>query len=238
MHRLLSMGMLLAFAICMAGCLNNSEVAVPSPSPPPSLSGNATLINLPDPRHDSDTSLEEALLLRRTVRSYTGEPLTPQELGQLLWAAQGITDARGRRTAPSAGALYPLEVRVVIGEVNGISPGIYRYIPQNNQLALLLKGDQRDELSAAALAQVSVRDAPASIVISAIPERTTVVYGDRGMNYIYMEAGHAAQNVYLQAVALDLGTVSVGSFDDDEVASVVGLVGSEIPLYIMPVGHR
>jgi SagB-type dehydrogenase family enzyme len=235
MHRLLSMGILLAFAICMAaGCLNTSEVTVPAPLPP----GNDTMINLPDPRHESDTSLEEALLLRRTIRSYTDEPLTPQELGQLLWAAQGITEAQGRRTAPSAGALYPLEVRVVIGNVNGISPGIYRYIPQNHQLALLLKGDLRDELSAAALRQISVQEAPASIIISAIPERTTVIYGDRGMNYIYMEAGHAAQNVYLQAVALDLGTVSVGSFDDEAVKSVVGLVGSEIPLYIMPVGHR
>jgi len=194
-------------------------------------------IALPQPRHDSDTSVEEALLKRRSVRDYGEKALTLPEVAQLLWAAQGVTDPTGKRTAPSAGALYPLEVYAVIGNVAGVSPGVYKYMPEPHELLKVLDGDQRGALSRAALGQESISRGAMDIVITAIYARTTGKYGERGIRYVHMEAGHAAQNVYLQAVALDLGTVTIGAFDDGDVKEVLSLPEDEEPLYIMPVGR-
>src|SRR5690606_12717475 len=188
--------------------------------PPPvqeSVSAEGSTISLPSPRIQSQISVEAALLTRRSVRTYSDAPLTLPEAGQLLWAAQGITDQNGFRTAPSAGALYPLELYLVVKSVDRLSPGIYHYLPTDHQLRLLSEGEVSDQLSGAALRQSAVKDAPVVIVFSAVPERTTARYGERGMQYVFMEAGHAAQNVCLQAVALDLGTVTIGAFDEDEV---------------------
>jgi SagB-type dehydrogenase family enzyme len=171
------------------------------------------------------------------VRTYSDDPLTLSEAGQLLWAAQGITDPNGLRTAPSAGALYPLELYLVVKSVDGLSPGIYHYLPTDHQLRLLSEGEVSDQLSSAALRQSAVKNAPAVIVFSAVPERTTARYGERGMQYVFMEAGHAAQNVCLQAVALDLCTVTIGAFDEDEVRKTLNLPEREIPLYLLPVGR-
>ena len=193
-------------------------------------------IALPKPASDSDTSVERALLERRSVRSFREAALTLEQLGQLLWSAQGITDSSGKRTAPSAMALYPLEVYAVVGNVKGVSPGVYKYRPQSHELVKTLDGDQRKALSQAATGQMSVRQGAIDIVITAVYERTTRQFGERGIRFVHMEAGHAAQNICLQAVALKLGTVTVGAFNDDDVKKVLELSGDETPLYIMPVG--
>jgi len=195
-------------------------------------------VQLSPPRHQGETSVEEALLSRRSVREYTGEPLTLAEVSQLLWAAQGTTDRRGFRTAPSAGALYPLEVYVVVGEVTGLAPGVYRYLPDEHEIERVSSDDRRDELATAAVDQEWVREAAVDLVFTAVPERTTSKYGDRGIRYVQMEAGHAAQNVYLQAEALGLGMTVIGAFDDDHVREIVAGTAEEQPLYIVAVGRK
>jgi SagB-type dehydrogenase family enzyme len=194
-------------------------------------------IKLPEPLQDSKTSVEKAILKRRSARSFKDSSLTLAEVSQLLWAAQGITSPRGLRTAPSAGALYPLEVYIVAGNVDALLDGIYHYRPVRHELVRLRKGDKRTELCAAALGQTSVRNAAAVIVFAAVYEKTTVKYGDRGIQYVHMETGHAAQNVFLQAVPLNLGTVVIGAFYDDGVRKVLKMSDREKPLYLMPVGR-
>ncbi len=196
------------------------------------------IIKLPEPKHDSSTSIEKALLKRRSIRGCKDEPLTLAQVSQLLWAAQGITDSGGLRTSPSAGALYPLEVYIVVGGVKDLTDGIYKYKPHKHEIEMVVKGDKRNELYRATLSQSSVRDAPAVIVFSAVYERTTVKYGERGIRYVFIEAGHAAQNVFLQAVSLDLGAVVIGAFYDDEVKKIMKMPEREQPLYIMPVGKK
>ena len=193
-------------------------------------------IRLPDPVHDSDTSIEGALLKRRSVRNYKNRPLELAEISQLLWAAQGITSPRGLRTAPSAGALYPLEIYVVAGNVNDLPDGVYNYRPHKHELVRIVKGDKRNELCNAALKQTSIKNAAVVIVFSAVYDRITTKYGDRGIKYVHIETGHAAQNILLQAVSLDLGAVVIGAFDDDAVKEVLKMSGREEPLYIIPVG--
>ena len=195
------------------------------------------MIKLPEPVQDSKTSIEKAIRERRSVRSFKESPLTLAEVSQLLWAAQGITSPRGLRTAPSAGALYPLEMYLVAGNVDALPDGVYHYRPIRHELVRVIAGDKRPELCAAALGQSSVRNAAAVIVFVAVYERTTGKYGERGIQYVYMETGHAAQNVALQAVPLNLGTVVIGAFQDAEVRKVLKMSGREQPLYVMPVGR-
>ncbi len=195
-------------------------------------------LKLPEPKFDGKVSVEKALFERRSIRDYADEPVTLAEVSQLLWAAQGLTDPAGYRSAPSAGALYPLEVYVVAGKVAALPAGIYRYKPRGHELIQVGDGDKRSELYAAALSQAALKQAPVSIVVTAIFERTTQKYRDRGIRYVHMEAGHAAQNVCLQAVSLDLGTVVIGAFNDDAVKKVMHLMATEEPLYIIPVGKR
>ena len=194
-------------------------------------------IILPGPRDSGEVSVEEALLDRRSIRNYKDEALTLAEVSQLLWAAQGITHPGRYRTAPSAGALYPLEVYVIAGNVDGLRPGIYKYCPQGHELEKVAGGDVRADLCAAALDQKCIEDGAAVLVFAAVYERTTEKYGERGVRYVHMEVGHAAQNVYLQAVSLGLGTVVIGAFDDDEVESMLQMKDDERALCIMPVGR-
>ncbi len=196
------------------------------------------IVKLPEPQYKSSTSIEETLLKRRSVRTYQDKPLKVEEVSQLLWAAQGITNRRGFRTAPSAGALYPLEIYVVAGNIMNISVGIYKYNPYKHELVNLQMGDRRNELFKAALNQSPVKDAPMVIVFAAVYERTTVKYGNRGINYVYMEAGHAAQNILLQAESLNLGSVVIGAFYDEEVKKVLKMSDKEIPIYIIAVGKK
>jgi len=193
---------------------------------------------LPEPRLKSEVSLEEALLKRRSIREYANLPLTLEDVSQLLWAAQGITAKWGGRTAPSAGALYPLEVYLVVGTVENLAAGVYKYKPERHELVKVRDDDVRGELAKAALGQSWVKEGAIDIVIAAVYERTTKKYGDRGMMYTHMEAGHAAQNIYLQAAALDLGMVTIGAFYDDQVKDILDMPRNETPLYVIPVGRK
>jgi SagB-type dehydrogenase family enzyme len=203
-------------------------------------------VNLPPPARDGALSVEKALAERRSVREYSDEPLGLAEVSQLLWAAYGVTrplPARpdlsgGFKTAPSAGALYPLELYLVAGAVTGFEPGMYRYRPGHHDLILALAGDRRQWLCQAALGQTMVRDAPASLVYSAVFSRNTGKYGERGRRrYVCMDLGHSAENVYLQCGSLGLGTCGIAAFHDDAVRLVTRLPENEEPLYIMPVGR-
>jgi SagB-type dehydrogenase family enzyme len=194
-------------------------------------------VALPKPRLDGAVSVERALQQRRTVRAFTGEAISLDDIGQLLWAAQGVTHGDGLRTAPSAGALYPLQVILVAGHVSGLAPGVYAYAPAAHALTPLAAGDRRAALAAAALDQRWLQTAPAVLLFCAAPQRTLRKYGTRGIQYVYIEAGHAAQNVFLQAVALGLGAAAVGAFDDAQVSRVLGLAAEQRPLYLMPVGR-
>ncbi len=198
--------------------------------------GNGENIKLPPPRLTGDTSLEESLAKRRSIRGYTSTPLSLEEISQLLWAAQGITESWGGRTAPSAGGLYPLEVYIFTRELENLAAGVYKYLPQGHEIIQVRVGDLRSELAKAALDQSWVKEAPVNIVISAVFERTTKKYGERGVNYVYMEAGHAAQNICLQITAMQMGAVTVGAFEDDKVKKAAGMPSEEKPLYIIPIG--
>jgi len=202
-------------------------------------------IDLPEPETDGETSVEKAIALRRSRREYGDDPLTLAELGQLLWAAQGITRSRmgqtDLRAAPSAGATYPLTISVAIddGGVERVDAGVYRYDPADHGLERRGADSIHASLEDAALEQSWVGGAPVDLVVSAVDERTTDRYGERGRSrYVPMEAGHVAENCYLQAEALDLSTVVVGAFRDDDVRSLLELPAEHRPLYVIPVGHR
>ncbi|MBN2465764.1 SagB/ThcOx family dehydrogenase [candidate division WOR-3 bacterium] len=213
-----------------------------SPFSPPS----ARAVKLPPPACAGTLSVDQALAERRSVRRYADDPLTLAEVSQLLWAAYGITQplpgipelGGGFRAAPSAGALYPLELYLVAGAVTGLEPGIYRYRPGPHDLLDVLAGDRRQWLCHAALGQTMVQDAPASLVYSAVFSRNTAKYGERGRRrYVCMDLGHSAENVYLQCASLGLGTCGIAAFHDDAVRLVTRLPENEEPLYIMPVGR-
>lgn len=198
-----------------------------------------TTVKLPLPRFDGETSLEKAIFKRRSIREYKDEPLAISEISQLLWVAQGVTDKdKGLRTAPSAGALYPLEVYLAVFKADGLKDGVYKYRPDSHELVEIVKGNKKEELFRAALEQSSIKEAGVVMVFAAVYERTTGKYGERGRKYVHIEVGHAAQNVYLQVVSLNLGTVVIGAFDDGEIKRIMGMPENEEPLYIMPVGVR
>ncbi|MGB9824717.1 MAG: SagB/ThcOx family dehydrogenase [Candidatus Hydrothermia bacterium] len=199
------------------------------------LTGVGNMIKLPEPLKDSNFSLERAINERRSIRSYQDKPLTLKEVSQLLWASQGIV-ASGKRAAPSAGATYPMEIYIMVGNVDGLKAGFYKYHNKEHAIELVKEGDLRKAISDRALRQDMILKAPVTIVIAAVFERTRARYGARAERYVYMEAGHIGQNIMLQATALGLGTVPVGAFIDSEVKSVLGI--SEDPLYLFPVGWK
>lgn len=194
-------------------------------------------VKLPGPEISGRSHIEELIAKRRSVRRYTDNKLSESVISRLLWAAQGISSDDGLRTSPSAGALYPLEIHVVIGGGSELEPGIYRYIPEGHALVREIAGDVREKLSKAALFQPMIGSAPVSLVISAVYPRITSKYGSRGLRYAHMEAGHAAQNVCLLGVELGIGTCTVGAFEDEKVRTVLKLPANEDPLYILPLGY-
>jgi SagB-type dehydrogenase family enzyme len=196
------------------------------------------VVPLPGPQREGGLAVPAALARRRSVRHYAREALTLAEAAQLAWAAQGQSHEDGRRTAPSAGALYPLELYLAVGEVDDLPPGVYRYLPSGHALVHTGEGDRRSRLAAAAHRQESIAAGALVLAVAGVYQRTAVRYGSRAERYVHIEVGHAAQNVYLQAVALDLGTVMVGAFDDDAVATALGLPAGERPLALLPVGRR
>ncbi len=191
-----------------------------------------TIITLPKPNQDGPMALEKAIVSRRSHRDFSSQPITLEQIGQLVWAAQG-QDLHGRyRTVPSAGATYPLELFMVSSE------GLFRYLPAKHSLEKLTDHDLRAALASAAWGQEFIEEAPLTLVFAAQFARTTGRYGQRGIRYVYMEAGHAAQNVHLQAQVLGLGSVAVGAFDDDSVSRVLSLPEDLEPIYMVVVGYR
>jgi SagB-type dehydrogenase family enzyme len=204
------------------------------------------VIELPAPRFDGAVSVEAALKNRRSIRSYLETPMTLAEVSQLLWAAYGITQTRenapafirgGLRTAPSAGARYPLDIYLAAFNVTGLQAGIYWYDSEKHQLMRIFEGDRRKEVSEAAFNQGMFETASAAMVYSAVYERTMVKYGQRGRDrYVCMDLGHSAENVYLQACAMKIGTCAIGAFTDLWLKKAFGMTRAEEPLYIMPLG--
>jgi len=225
-NRVLTAFLVVVLSSCRAGPQTQS----------PAADAVSSSIPLPEPITAGRMSLEEALCRRRSIRDYSDQPLALEQIAQVLWSAQGITDVRGYRTAPSAGALYPLHLYLVVGTVTGLDEGVYQYLPAEHALLTITDTDMREELAHAALGQDCISAGAACLVITATYERTTFKYGQRGERYVHMEAGHAAQNVYLECAALGLGTVSVGAFHDDLVRTALGLSEDETPLYLMPIG--
>jgi SagB-type dehydrogenase family enzyme len=198
------------------------------------------MIELPEPRLESDVSVEQAIAGRRSRRQFTDRPLTLQQVAQILWSAQGLTGEAGRkRAAPSAGATYPMYVYLAVGagRVEGLEAGVYRYHPADHALEKTMGRDIRRQVVDAALGQDFLAAAPVDLLLAADYERTRSRYGERTERYVHMEAGHIGQNVYLQAESLGLGTVAVGAFRDASVGEAFGLSGDLQPLYLMPVGH-
>ncbi len=193
-------------------------------------------VSLSEPQN-SDVSLEKALLTRRSIRNFKGEPPTKVQVSQLLWAAQGVTHPKGFRAAPSAGALYPLEIFLVAGTVRELEAAVFKYDPVNHEMTKTRNGDARAGLCRSAYGQRSVLYAPLSLAVCAVYGRVTKKYGKRGIRYVHMEAGHAAQNICLQAAALGLGTVVIGSFNDDGVKAILNAGSEEEPLYVIPTGY-
>lgn len=191
-------------------------------------------IQLPEIAKEGNMSLEEAISLRRSQRSFSQKKVGMQQIGQLLWAGQGITlevDGWKFRSAPSAGALYPMELYVLTEEA------VYQYVPDGHKLKLCKETDMRSGLSKAALSQQAVKQAPLDIVICAVYSRLEGKYGQRSVRYAHIEAGHVAQNIHLEAVSLGMGSVSIGAFDDKNVQKVLALPKDHEPLYIIPLGY-
>lgn len=226
-------GSVVGVGLVLLGLEKHQQSRRTSTRNPRTIQANAT------PRTSGSVSIEETLAKRRSIREYADEPLRIDEVMQLLWAAQGITKPEyGFRTAPSAGGTYPLEIYLVARHlgVTGLEAGIYRYEPRDHTLVKIIGGDFGDQLMAAALDQEWVGAAPANFVITAVFERTTAKYGERGVRYVWQETGHAAQNIYLQTVALGLGNVVVGAFDDTEVQRILQLPELERPMCVIPIG--
>lgn len=196
------------------------------------------VVSLPPPEDDSGMTLEEAVERRRSVRSYSDDPVSLPQLSGILHSAQGITSERGYRAAPSAGATYPMTIYVVAERVDELAPGIYVYRPESSTLETLRTGAFLSDLAGAALGQSCITDAALAVVIMADYSVTTDVYGERGIRYVHMEAGHVSQNIYLRATSMGLGTVAVGAFSDNETAALLGVEDNLAPMYIMPVGSR
>ncbi|MBS3767858.1 MAG: SagB/ThcOx family dehydrogenase [Candidatus Cloacimonetes bacterium] len=204
-------------------------------------------IKLSEPSYDSKTSVEEALKNRRSVREYKDTELKLKQMSQILWSAYGITKPMpnapeflrgGFKTAPSAGALYPLEIYLITDNVDGLMAGIYKYIPQGHKLILVKQGEYKTQLVQAAYGQDWIKQAPAILVYTAVYDRTTDKYGERGRNrYVGIDLGHSGQNVYLQCESLGLATCAVGAFDDEMVQNIVDAHKDETALYIMPLGE-
>ena len=231
-----ALGSIGAFALVSqlaVACSPAREGEPVSTAPVAAAAGDA--VPLPEPVKKGSLSVEEALARRRSIRAYSGKALTLQEVSQLLWAAQGVTSSRGYRRAPSAMASFPLQTYLIAVNVEGLGAGIYRFKPSGHALEPLRLGDFRAELTYARMGGYFVQGGAVYIVFSADPART--LSGDAGAKYVAMEAGHAAQNVYLQATALGLGTVVNGGFSAERTREILDLSPEEEPLYWMPVGR-
>ncbi len=216
------------------------EREIISPAPWLKKYPEAHRFSLPKPSFGGET-LWEALIKRRSIRKYRKIPLSLEDLSLLLFAGQGVTATLGQyllRTAPSAGALYPIETYLCVNNVSDLSPGLYHFEVQSFSLETLANGYFGRDLAEAALGQTMCAKAPVVLVWSAIPRRTMSKYGSRGIRYVFMDVAHICQNVLLAATALGLGACPIGAFFDDEVNQLFGLDGEEeTVIYLASVGH-
>ncbi|MBN1191276.1 MAG: SagB/ThcOx family dehydrogenase [Dehalococcoidales bacterium] len=227
----------LAGILAICGCSSFSCNSGNGASSQDGLSPSSSLISLPAPVTTGNVSLEECIEKRRSERQYSPSPLPLTAVSQLLWAAQGITGDGKGRSAPSAGALYPLEIYLAAGRVSGLSAGVYRYKPHEHALAPVRDKNIMNDLCSAALDQDAVKNGAINLIITAVYERSKIKYGERGVRYAILEAGHVAQNFCLQAVSLGLATVTIGAFDDKRVKGIAGMGSDENPLYILSAGY-
>jgi SagB-type dehydrogenase family enzyme len=194
-------------------------------------------IKLPSPDIQDSLTVSQAIEKRRTIRSFTDEKVTLAQISQLLWAAQGITSPQGLRAAPSAGALYPLELYINVKKSDSLREGIYKFNPISQSLFRVIDKDLSKEIAEASLHQKWMAEAPVMFVFTAIYERTTGKYGDRGVRYAMIEAGSSSENLFLQAQSIGLDCGIVGAFHDSEIKQLLDLEKRSNPLLIMPVGY-
>jgi SagB-type dehydrogenase family enzyme len=200
----------------------------------------AEAIKLPPPVTKGGMPLAEALQIRRTVRHFATRPLGPEQLSQLLWEAYGVTDPQGHRTSPSAGATYPLDLYLVVGEwgVTNLPAGIYHYEIAAHALMPLVRGDFHPLVARACLHQAWMAEAPVMVVITGEYRRCTARYGQRGIRYTHIEAGNVSQDLFLAAESLGLGAGIVGAFEDQALAQALKLPPTHEPLLVMPMGYK
>jgi SagB-type dehydrogenase family enzyme len=208
----------------VVGACTNDDGAIRS------LAADRTAV-LPSPEPDVGLGIDDVLARRRSVRSFTDRPLEEEAISRLLWAAQGVTASWGGRTAPSAGALYPIEVYVATADA------LRRYVPEGHGQVELALEDRRPRIAEATGGQEAATDAPTLFVITGVVARTATKYGDRAQRYVQLEAGHVCQNLLLEATALRLGAVPIGAFSDEALRDALGLDDGELPLYVVPIGH-
>lgn len=197
-------------------------------------------IKLPSPEPMVTSSVDQALRQRKSVRSFAAKPLSKEQLAYLLWASTGI-QGRGHgfefRTAPSAGALYPIETYLVVNTVEDVPQGLYHYSIKLHGLEELQSGDVSRPVTVAAMGQRMCLQAAVVFIWTAVFQRTKWRYGDRAYRYIYLDAGHIAQNLALAATSLGLGSCQVGALFDDEVNDIIGADGiEESTIYMSVVG--
>ena len=221
---------LLAVAV-IALSVGSFARAQPAPAAPATVAFPAAKI-------DGSVSVEKALKLRRSVRTLSANPITLEQLGQLCWATQGVTDEKGHRAAPSALATYPLELRVMVGNVTGVAPGIYKYRPDKHDLSLLVPGDKRAEFVEKAIGQGWISKAPAILILTGVLERIAPKAKERAAQFMATEAGLAAQGFFLEETALGLGSTFVGGFKPDVSRTFLALPQGEETLAVLPVGHK
>jgi SagB-type dehydrogenase family enzyme len=227
--------------ICLCGSLFIPNRVLSNVKRSPLKQKGGRRMHLPDPTIDGDVSLERTIHKRRTIRSFESKALTLKQLSQVLWAAQGITDiGEFKRAAPSAGALYPMDIYGVVGKdcIEKMDPGIYLYEPAGHSISLVKEGDFRRDIAIASLGQMWMAHAPLTLVITAEYSRITVKYRQRGIRYAIMEAGHIGQNIFLQSQAMGLEAGVVGAFEDQKVTQVMGSKKTHEPLLLMPVGYK
>ena len=198
------------------------------------------VVKLPQPRTDGGMSVEKALLERRSIRSFRNESLTLDEISQLCWAAQGITDDKGHRTSPSAMATYPLEVYLLAGNVTNLPAGVYHYSPLGHNLTLISKGNKIPELfnSSRGGREDWRKGSPAVFIITGVFERTDKVPGLDLNRFVYIEAGTSAENLLLEVVSLGLGSTYTAGFDENKTKEYLRLSLGEEPIGVLPVGRK
>ena len=232
MKKLALIASIAGLAALMTAFLALSEVTSPTAS-----TGS---IGLTEPRTDGGISVEKALLERRSIRSFTSEPLTLADISQLCWAAQGVTDDKGHRTSPSAMATYPLELYLLAGNVTGLPDGVYHYSPQGHNLTVISEGDLIPELFNTSMAGKEDwrKSAPAVFIVTGVFDRINKIPGQDLSRFVYVEAGTASENLLLEVVSLDLAATYTAGFDENKTEEYLRLASGETPIAIIPVGHK